>query len=545
MGLAVSQVRLLALTNRKADIELRMQIDSKRKMMLTRKSTELAQRYYSKLQNSNIQYATGSGYEDVNFNYLMGDTDMNNQYSASFLQSLAVNSSKLVKKAANNMILTNQFGEVITNDSLATIVAKTEDNYTNASTAKKTCYAILQLVEDYKNKVVSDTDTTGLSALKLIYSQYGSDLGIDQDKKDVLAQNMTYMLSNGGYKGNRILYVRTTDDDPSEGSTWDSGPYYLSASDAKSGKGEKVYKSDLEIGCCYEIRNSNSSLIHESTYYGSSSASSTSRDFVPGFTLQTAKYLSNLVSYFGPMISAAIQNGTSTTVNRINRDNAAEISEVGTAFHVKVASELKNSSGIVNFDMTQSISSLENQLKSVINYANSNSGAAAGLTNADSYVKLANENGDVGYYVIAYNGTTGKYSLKNIDATSYYESYDIENNSAFSTAMNTDKLQAGFRSGTCQFAMVTDNKHGIYHKNTTMNYFTHMNYVVERTDSSKREEITAWFNAEQAEISEQETYWDTEIQNLSAELSSVNTEISSVKQLKSDNIKSVFNWGGS
>jgi hypothetical protein len=71
-----------------------------------------------------------------------------------------------------------------------------------------------------------------------------------------------------------------------------------------------------------------------------------------------------------------------------------------------------------------------------------------------------------------------------------------------------------------------------------------MNYVVERTDTSRREEITAWFNTEQAAINEQETYWDTEIQNLSPELSSVNTEISSVKQLKSDNLKSVFNWGG-
>ena len=48
MGLAVSQVRLLALTNRKADIELQMQINSKRKQMLTRKSTELSQQYYQR-----------------------------------------------------------------------------------------------------------------------------------------------------------------------------------------------------------------------------------------------------------------------------------------------------------------------------------------------------------------------------------------------------------------------------------------------------------------------------------------------------------------
>lgn len=111
--------------------------------------------------------------------------------------------------------------------------------------------------------------------------------------------------------------------------------------------------------------------------------------------------------------------------------------------------------------------------------------------------------------------------------------------------MNTEKLQAGFKSGTYQLCMVTDAAKGLYHKNTTLEYFTHMNYVVQKTDSSKREEITAWFNAEQADISEQETYWDTEITNLSTELNSVNTEIDSVKQLKSNAIKSVFDWGSS
>ena len=96
-----------------------------------------------------------------------------------------------------------------------------------------------------------------------------------------------------------------------------------------------------------------------------------------------------------------------------------------------------------------------------------------------------------------------------------------------------------------QLAMVEDIGRGLLHKNTTLEYFTHMNYVIEKADSSEREEITAWFNKEQALISEKETYWDSEIQNLSTELNSVNTEIDSVKSLKSNAIKSVFNWGGS
>ena len=56
MGLAVSQVRLLALTSRKADVEMQIQLNSKRKTMLTREATNLAKLYYAKLQNSKIQY---------------------------------------------------------------------------------------------------------------------------------------------------------------------------------------------------------------------------------------------------------------------------------------------------------------------------------------------------------------------------------------------------------------------------------------------------------------------------------------------------------
>ena len=87
MGLAVSQVRLLALTTRKADIELQMQINSKRKQMLTRKSTELAQQYYQRLQNSTIQYATSNGYEDVNYDYIMGQ-QVDGNYTSDFMSQV-------------------------------------------------------------------------------------------------------------------------------------------------------------------------------------------------------------------------------------------------------------------------------------------------------------------------------------------------------------------------------------------------------------------------------------------------------------------------
>ena len=545
MGLAVSQVRLLALTNRKADIELNMQIDSKRKMMLTRKSTELAQRYYSKLQNANIQYATSAGYEDVNYNYLMGDTDPNNLYNAEFLNNVAFGSSSMVKKAANNMVLTNQFGEVVVNNSLATIIAKTQDNYNAASTAKQTCYAILQLIEEYKNKTVSDADLNGSSAMKFIYQFYGDEAGIDVSKKDKLAQNMTYILQSGGYKGSSIIYADSVD----------SNVFYTSASDVGNSMAKQIFLSDLEIGRCYEIRDSQNKQLMESTFFGSTSADSTNRGFVKNFNLTAVKYLSNLISYFGPMISAAIQNGTSTQVTRTEHANSAE--RVGDTSAYKIQGLQKcltgydrntNQTFTVDLNSNQSLDQLTKQIGYVLECANRQGGSAAeaGLkAGQDNYIQLTDSSGATSYWLIAYNSVSQKYSFNRISSTAYYEKYEVTDNATYSTALNTDRLQAGFRSGTFQLAMVTDPKYGTYHKNTTMNYFTHMNYVVERTDSSKREEITAWFNAEQAQISEQETYWDTEIQNLSAELSAVNTEISSVKQLKSDSIKSVFSWGNS
>ena len=71
MGLATSQVRLLALTSRKADVEMQIQLNSKRKTMLTREATELSKLYYAKLQNAKIQYSTTNGYKDVTYDYLM------------------------------------------------------------------------------------------------------------------------------------------------------------------------------------------------------------------------------------------------------------------------------------------------------------------------------------------------------------------------------------------------------------------------------------------------------------------------------------------
>lgn len=522
MGLAVSQVRLLALTNRKADIECQMQIDSKRKMMLTRKSTELAQQYYSKLQCANIQYATSNGYEDVDFSYLMGQT-VNNMYTAGFLDQVAFgNSYEIPQKTQNKMILTNQYGEVVVNDLIAKVTAQIKDDFNNYDITRQTAEAVLRLIDITHEEGMVNTES--FAAFYDLYHDYikhidptGTDGRIG---KDNLIKYMTAILDNGGLKDGGVIFSKTSGANVTYYSDIDGTIPVIPAS-----------------GTCYRVGNADTHAEASTDsvfFYGENGASAVATNF----TKQYATKIANLCSYFGPMLSAAIQNGTSTKVERIEKTNT---------FNYDLANKkLTVGSGTIDFSSggNETATDIMASLRSEGNL-NKVFGTSVGST---SYVTVADKNGNMHYFEVEVLSSAGNVKVterKEGEISSlFYDQYIIKDDTNFLAAMNKEKLQSGFRSGLFQLAMVDDIGKGNYHKNTTLEYFTHMNYVVEKTDSSKREEITAWFNAENAAISEKETYWDTEIQNLSTELNSVTTEIDSVKQLKSNAIKSVFNWGG-
>ena len=450
MGLAVSQIRLLALTNRKADIENQITIDSNRKMRLTRESSKLAEEYYNKLQYTHIQYATSSGYSDVTYNYFMGYTE-NNCISSEFWQQVATGSGDLAQKTSNTMILTDAYGKVILNNELAIAAQEADDAYTGSSTATKTCAAILSLIED------NQYDCTALSAL---WSQLEN--LIAKYKKSTVLGWMETMLKNEGYQDGGTVYIAYGSDYTA------SGTSFYDSSDLNS-------VVSLQDGYCYKVLDSKSSIQAASQLYC---------DGWTGLTATYAQYLGNIISYFGPMLSAAISNGSSATAD------------------LEKNKELKDCYTLSDTD---------------------GDGVNDTWTNTNT----------------GQTGTIG-------DGTVLYDYYlDDDDNAAYQTATDTDSLQAGLRSGTFTLCMVDNVSKGNYHKNTTLDYFINMNYIVEKTDSSEREEITAWYNAEVADISEEETYWDTEITNLSTELESVDTEIESVNNLKDNAIKSVFDWGSS
>ena len=107
--------------------------------------------------------------------------------------------------------------------------------------------------------------------------------------------------------------------------------------------------------------------------------------------------------------------------------------------------------------------------------------------------------------------------------------------------LNDNYISDAIVSGTFQLADV--NQYGDYDTGTTLNYFVTAGYIQENTSADYREEVTAWYNAEKARLSEKESYIDMHMQDLSTELEAINTENQSIKSLIDDAVSSVFDWG--
>ena len=106
---------------------------------------------------------------------------------------------------------------------------------------------------------------------------------------------------------------------------------------------------------------------------------------------------------------------------------------------------------------------------------------------------------------------------------------------------NDDYVSDALTSGTFQLATVNDE--GNYEPDTSLTYYVTSGLVAQNNNSEVREEVTAWYEAEKARISEKEDYLDIDMDNLSTELESINTEIQSIQSLIDDAISSVFDWG--
>ena len=454
MGLATSQVRLLALTSRKADVEMQIQLNSKRKTMLTRESTELAKLYYAKLQNSKIQYSTTNGNKDVNYGYLMA------QDTGAFFDQVVSpqSSSSIDTKVSSSMILTDNYGRVILSDRMLDIVLNTlNDDGQNSTKGARTVEtytidAMKYLLLDMAGGKETGTSRTASSiseAFNYLYNgtafkvkpedanESPSDAAFKQGE-EVLKYLYENGVKDGGvvYKGTDGNYYSSSKCADTEKVTLEKGNFYI-AKDAKN----------------YSIIGGNA---EGSMYWG---GAGTTDGFVRGLSKTIAQQMATMFQYYGAIFSAAF-NGTKT----IQNDEGRTI----TAGHFNVAAKI-----------------------------------------------VCNKDGK----------------------------YEAVANDTYKTVSNSDNLQEGLKSGLYQLVNVSSTKYGGYAKSQSLDYFKTQNYVVEQTDQSERETITAWYNSARADLSEKENYWDSEITQLSTELNTITTEIDSVKKLREDAISSTFKGG--
>ncbi len=113
----------------------------------------------------------------------------------------------------------------------------------------------------------------------------------------------------------------------------------------------------------------------------------------------------------------------------------------------------------------------------------------------------------------------------------------------YDMGLNESYVSDALSSGTFQLATV--NEDGNYDVGTSLTYYITSGLVSQNNNSEVREEITAWYEAEKARISEKEDYLDLDIDNLSTELESIKTEMESIKSYIQDAISTVFDWGSS
>ena len=161
-----------------------------------------------------------------------------------------------------------------------------------------------------------------------------------------------------------------------------------------------------------------------------------------------------------------------------------------------------------------------------------------------------------GVQTITGNSTGNKVTVDNTETTTkkiqsivdfYYPIFQAAAANGWTTEYNNDMgtnddyVSDALSSGTFQLSTVNDE--GNYDPDTSLTYYVTSGLVSQNNNSEVREEVTAWYEAEKARISEKEDYLDIDMDNLSTELESINTEIQSIQSLIDDAISSVFDWG--
>ena len=179
-------------------------------------------------------------------------------------------------------------------------------------------------------------------------------------------------------------------------------------------------------------------------------------------------------------------------------------------------------------------------------FKNAIDGKSQDSTSYDANGKQTITGEDTGNKVTVDNTKTATSKIQSI-VDFYYPIFQAAAANGWTTEYNNDMgtnddyVSDALSSGTFQLATVNDE--GNYEPDTSLTYYVTSGLVAQNNNSEVREEVTAWYEAEKARISEKESYLDIDMDNLSTELESINTEIQSIQSLIDDAISSVFDWG--
>ena len=179
-------------------------------------------------------------------------------------------------------------------------------------------------------------------------------------------------------------------------------------------------------------------------------------------------------------------------------------------------------------------------------FKNAIDGKSQDSTSYDANGKQTITGEDTGNKVTVDNTKTATSKIQSI-VDFYYPIFQAAAANGWTTEYNNDRgtnddyVSDALSSGTFQLATVNDE--GNYEPDTSLTYYVTSGLVAQNNNSEVREEVTAWYEAEKARISEKESYLDIDMDNLSTELESINTEIQSIQSLIDDAISSVFDWG--
>lgn len=187
MGMAASQARLLSITSRMADNELRAQIINNSKMRLTDDSSKASEHYISALNKTemmmnNYDLLGNKQYKQLTFANLTSYSAYNNQYS-----------------------LINKSGEIVVSDLDAAkyenaVAAADKDPETDALTEFLKSYGLEKTTSYFDNPEISDEMKT----------RYEGDVKYDDDANRISGLHYGYELSKTSTE--KMVYDRLVDD---------------------------------------------------------------------------------------------------------------------------------------------------------------------------------------------------------------------------------------------------------------------------------------------------------------------------------------------